>query len=94
VSGRTGRTGGTGTPAALRIAGPPAVVLAAVLLAGCGSHGSTAGPAGTVPPGPAASAGASVPSPPPASELARMRKLVDDADSAAATADSDAAGDG
>jgi hypothetical protein len=62
----------------------PAMALAAVLVAGCGSHGSSAGPAGT---------GSSTPSAPSASDLVHMRKLVDDADSAAARADSDAAGD-
>ncbi|WP_225846655.1 hypothetical protein [Streptomyces sp. HPF1205] len=59
----------------------PAAALAAALLAGCGSHGSSAGPAG------------GTPSAPTASELAHMQKLVDDADSAAAKADADATGD-
>lgn len=59
----------------------PAAALAAVLMAGCGSHDKSAGSDGSTQPGPSAS------------QLAHMQKLVDDADSAAARADSDAAGD-
>jgi hypothetical protein len=62
----------------------PAAALAALLLTGCGSHGGAAG-------GPGA-AGSTSPAPAP-SELAHMQKLVDDADSAASAADSDAAAD-
>ncbi|SHL45365.1 hypothetical protein [Actinacidiphila paucisporea] len=61
----------------------PAAALAALLLTGCGSHSGAAGPAGP---------GSTSPTP-AASELAHMQKLVDDADSAAAVADSDAAAD-
>ncbi|CAG7656193.1 hypothetical protein [Actinacidiphila bryophytorum] len=59
----------------------PAGALAALLLAGCGSHGSAAGTPGSTSPAPAAS------------ELAHMQKLVDDADAAASAADTDAASD-
>jgi hypothetical protein len=60
----------------------PAGALAALLLTGCGGHaGSAEAPGATTPPAPGAS------------DLAHMQKLVDDADSAAAVADSDAAAD-
>ncbi|MFG1806705.1 hypothetical protein [Streptomyces sp. NPDC049040] len=59
----------------------PAGALAALLLTGCGSHGSAAGTPGSTSPAPAAS------------EIAHMQKLLDDADSAASAADSDAASD-
>ncbi|SDO70049.1 hypothetical protein [Actinacidiphila guanduensis] len=61
------------------------VLSAALLLAGCGSHARAAGSSGT--------GGAPNPSAPSASELAHMQQLVDGAESAVATADSDAAGD-
>ncbi|WP_405591836.1 hypothetical protein [Streptomyces sp. NBC_01190] len=65
----------------------PIAALALALLTGCGQqhHGAASGTAG-------ATAGRTSPAP-AASEVARMRKLVDDADSAAAVADSDAAAD-
>lgn len=57
----------------------PAAALAALLLTGCGSHaGAAATPPATSP---------------AASDLAHMQKLVDDADSAAAAADSNASTD-
>jgi hypothetical protein len=59
----------------------PAGALAALLLTGCGSHDHASGTPGSTSPAPAAS------------DLAHLQKLVDDADSAAAAADSDAAGD-
>ena len=62
----------------------PAGALAAVLLAGCGGHSPAAGSPGT--PG-------STSPVPAASELAHLQKLVDDAESAASAADSDAAAD-
>lgn len=57
----------------------PAGALAALLVTGCGSHDHAAGNPGSTSPVPSAS------------ELAHMQKLVDDADSAAAAAESDAA---
>lgn len=71
----------------------PAAALAFAVLTGCGQHDRSAAPA--APAGataPSATAGSTSPAP-SASELAHMQKLVDDADSAAAEADSDAAGD-
>ena len=64
----------------------PAAALALAVLTGCGHHDGSAGadPGG---------AGAITPSAPSASQLAHMKKLVDDADSAAATAEKDASGD-
>ncbi|WP_333769796.1 hypothetical protein [Streptomyces sp. IBSBF 2435] len=62
----------------------PAGALAALLLTGCGSHGHAAGSPG--------SPGSTSPAP-AASDVAHMQKLLDDADSAAAAADSDAAAD-
>lgn len=62
----------------------PAGALAALLLTGCGSHGRAAGSPDT--PGSTSPA-------PAASDLAHMQKLVDDAASAAAAAESDAASD-
>jgi hypothetical protein len=59
----------------------PATALAALLLTACGGHSGAAGSPGSTSPAPA-----------PA-DLAHMQKLVDDADSAAAVADSDAAAD-
>ncbi|WP_327292333.1 hypothetical protein [Streptomyces sp. NBC_01198] len=59
----------------------PAAALGALLLTGCGNHGHAADSPGSASPAPAAS------------ELAHMQKLLDDADSAAAVADSDAAAD-
>ncbi|WUH94952.1 hypothetical protein OG900_35600 [Streptomyces sp. NBC_00433] len=61
----------------------PAGALAALLLTGCGGHSGADGSAdpGSTSPAPAAS------------DLAHMQKLVDDADSAASVADSDAAAD-
>ncbi|WP_329139563.1 hypothetical protein OG552_33780 [Streptomyces sp. NBC_01476] len=67
------------TRAARLPAAAATAALTVALLAGCGRHHTPA--AGT--PSPAGSA----------SRLADMRKLVDDADAAAATADADAAGD-
>ncbi|MBD0737104.1 hypothetical protein, partial [Streptomyces sp. CBMA29] len=72
--------------------------IAGALVTGCGHSGATSAPASSADTSAAASAGASAgaggDSPAPSdSELARMRKLVDDADSAAATAESDAARD-
>jgi hypothetical protein len=65
---------------------PAALLAGAVLLTGCAGHDGSAGPGSGAPTGSAS---------PPAgpSDLAHMRKLVDDADSAAAVADSDAAAD-
>ncbi|HEY5834608.1 hypothetical protein [Streptomyces sp.] len=59
----------------------PAVALAALLVAGCGQDDR-----GGASPG-------STPSAPSVSDLAHLRQLVDDADSAAAAAESDAAAD-
>lgn len=73
-----------------------AVLAAALLLTGCGGHGHSAAPAAPAAPGsaPVATSGDSSAAPAPdPSELARMQKLVDEADSAAAKADADAAGD-
>lgn len=74
------------TPRTRALAALPAAALTAALLAGCGSHGSSAGSSGA--PGTSAA-----PAPVSSSDLARMQKLVDQADSAAARADSDAASD-
>ncbi|MBY8881246.1 hypothetical protein [Actinacidiphila acidipaludis] len=63
----------------------PAAALAFAVLTGCGSHGAAGADPG--------SSGAVTPSAPSASQLAHMQKLVDDADSAAATAEKDASGD-
>jgi hypothetical protein len=65
----------------------PAAALAAAVLGGCAHHGASTGA------GPGGGATASQPSPPSASELAHMRKLVDGADAAASAADKDAAAD-
>lgn len=62
-------------------------LLAAALTAGCAHSGGSAGPTASVP-----AAGSSTPAP-DASELAHMRRLVDGAESAVATAESDAAKD-
>jgi hypothetical protein len=72
------------TRRARALAALPAAALAAALLTGCGGGAHT--------PAAAPSAGSTSPAP-SASELAHMQKLVDDADSAAAAADSDAAKD-
>lgn len=62
----------------------PAAALTALLLTACGTHSGTADhPDGK---------GSASPTAPP-SDLAQMRELVDDADSAASAADSDAAAD-
>jgi hypothetical protein len=63
----------------------PTAALAVAVLGGCGRHSGSAEPASPSP-------GSTSPAP-SASELAHMQKLVDDADSAAAAAESDAAGD-
>ncbi|MFI0720437.1 hypothetical protein [Streptomyces sp. NPDC021224] len=60
---------------------PAGALAAALLLTGCGSHDGASGSTGATSPAPAAS------------DLAHMQKLVDDADSAAAAAESDAASD-
>ena len=78
---------------------PTALLAAAVLVTGCGGNSGSdhsAAPASSTAtaPGNSAAAAGTSPAPAPApSELAHMQKLVDEADSAAATADSDAAGD-
>jgi hypothetical protein len=60
----------------------PAAALGLAVLGGCGQHGSASAPApGSTSPAPSAS------------DLVHMQKLVDDADSAAAAPDSDAAAD-
>ena len=64
-----------------------AALLAAALTAGCAHSGGSAGSATSAP-----AAGGTSPSP-DASELAHMQKLVDGAESAVATAESDAAQD-
>jgi hypothetical protein len=78
-----------------------ACAVAGALLTGCGQSGGTSAPAtapssaGT-PTGTSAGVSAgpgSDSSAPSDADLARMRKLVNDADSAAAAAESDAAGD-
>ncbi|MYS19649.1 hypothetical protein GA0115240_11145 [Streptomyces sp. DvalAA-14] len=69
------------------LAAAPAAALALALLTGCGGQQHAAAP------GPAAPAPGSTSPAPSASQLAHMQKLVDDADSAAAVADSDAAND-
>ncbi|MFF7154553.1 hypothetical protein [Streptomyces sp. NPDC008139] len=71
---------------------PAACAIAGALVTGCGHSGRTSAPASPADTSAGASAGSDS-SAPSDSELARMRKLVDDADSAAATAESDAAGD-
>ena len=64
----------------------PAAALAFAVLTGCGHHdGSTGADPGA--------SGTITPSAPSASELAHMKKLVDDADSAASAAEKDASGD-
>jgi hypothetical protein len=60
---------------------PSGALAAALLLTGCGSHDGASGGPGATSPAPAAS------------DLAHMRKLMDDADSAASAAESDAASD-
>lgn len=60
---------------------PSGALAAALLLTGCGSHDGASRDPGATSPAPAAS------------DLAHMRKLVDDAESAASTAESDAASD-
>lgn len=65
----------------------PAALLAAALTAGCAHSGGSAAPAA-----PSSATSGAAPAPDP-SELAHMQKLVDGAESAVATAESDAAHD-
>ncbi|SEN84305.1 hypothetical protein [Actinacidiphila rubida] len=60
----------------------PAAALAVAVLGGCAHHGTTTDGSGNA-----------SPSAPSASDLAHMKKLVDDADSAASAADKDASAD-
>jgi hypothetical protein len=64
----------------------PAAALAFAVLTGCGHHD---GPAGAD----SGASGTIAPSPPSASELAHMQKLVNDADAAASAAEKDASAD-
>ncbi|MFF6959983.1 hypothetical protein [Streptomyces sp. NPDC008317] len=92
MSGAASRKGGRTRAGAVLAA----CAIAGALVTGCGHSGRTSAPASSADTSAAVSAGASAgsdSSAPSDSELTRMRKLVDDADSAAATAESDAAAD-
>ncbi|MFJ2633002.1 hypothetical protein ACIO6U_13810 [Streptomyces sp. NPDC087422] len=90
MSGAASRKGGRTRAGAVLAA----CAIAGALVTGCGHSGRTSAPASSADTSAGASAGAGSDSSAPSdSELARMRKLVDDADSAAAAAESDAAAD-
>ncbi|WP_181809517.1 hypothetical protein [Streptomyces shenzhenensis] len=83
------------TPPRPRRALTATALLCIALTTACGPHRATGG-SGSRPPGtPAVSApaGATVAPSPSATDLSQLTRIVDDAESAAAAADSDAAGD-